>query len=102
MAKVADAGEGFNSHLRYCLVSKPNLHLSGKVSAIIGFVMFHPPSTFGHCLGFAPRSQNLTFGAELLFVRFARYPDYLTNVRVVRPQIRFPRKGGRCAGARLM
>ena len=55
----------------------------------------YPPTPFGYCLGFAPRSQNLTFGAELLSVRFARYPDYLTNVRVVRPQIRFPRKGGR-------
>ena len=55
----------------------------------------YPPTPFGYCLGFAPRSQNLTFGAELLSVRFARNPDYLTNVRVVRPQIRFPRKGGR-------
>ena len=54
----------------------------------------YPPTPFGYCLGFAPRAQNLTFGAELLSVRFARYPDYLTNVRVVRPQIRFPRKGG--------
>ncbi len=61
----------------------------------------HPPTPFGYCLGFAPRSQNLTFGAELLFVRFARYPDYLTNVRVVRPQIRFPRKGGRNGSAQL-
>ena len=56
----------------------------------------YPPTPFGNCLGFAPRSQNLTFGAELLSVRYARYPDYLTNVRAVRPQIRFPRKGGRC------
>ena len=55
----------------------------------------HPPTPSGHCLRFAPRSQNLTFGAELLSVRFARYPDYLTNVRVVRPQIRFPRKGAK-------
>ena len=61
----------------------------------------HPPTTSGHCLGFAPRSQNLTFGAELLSVRFARYPDYLTNVHVVRPQIRFPRKGGRSSRAQL-
>ena len=60
-----------------------------------------PPMTSGHCLGFAPRSQNLTFGAELLSVRFARYPDYLTNVHVVRPQIRFPRKGGRRSRAQL-
>ena len=55
----------------------------------------HPPTPFGYCLGFAPRSQNLTFGAELLSVRFARYPDYLTNVRVVRP------RGGRRGDAQL-
>ena len=78
-AKVTDAGEGLKNYL---------------------FTQ-HPPTPFGYCLGFAPRSQNLTFGAELLSVRFARYPDYLTNVRVVRPQIRFPRKGGRRSRAQL-
>ena len=62
----------------------------------------YPPTPFGYCLRFAPRSQNLTFGAEHLSVRFARYPDYLTNVRVVRPQIRFPHKGGRGSRAQLM
>ena len=61
----------------------------------------YPPTPFGYCLGFALRSQNLTFGAELLSVRFARYPDYLTNVRVVRTQIRFPRMGGRSSCAQL-
>ena len=40
-----------------------------------------------NCLGFAPRSQNLTFGAELLFVRFARYPDLRPSAKPLPPKI---------------
>ena len=127
-AKVTDAGEGLNIFLTITHPNLPSYREGTRADAKLArsprpfgeraefvsepcelrnsgeglknyYSIQHPPTPFGYCLGFAPRSQNLTFGAELLSVRFARYPDYLTNVRVVRPQIRFPRKGGRCGNA---